>query len=131
LTIRGAREQVVHAAPAAPPQNSFQSGELFFSAAHIGHTKSVLTQHVVKPNTGVGVLVQQVGQRGKRVLPVVGEVHTVLLEVGAVTPVEKSGSQGVNVVRVNAFKSGQPVGGHHPTRAGADQQQVLGAWLKR
>jgi hypothetical protein len=34
----------------------------------------------------------------------------------------------VNVVRVNPFKSGQPVLGHHPACAGADQQQMLGVW---
>ena len=87
---------------------------------HLDH----LAQDIVKPQTRLGVCLQQRGQVGNRIQAMVMHLNAQRFQMAAVAQAKQEGHQGVDVVNVDAFEALQPGRGQHPTGAATDQQQM-------
>ena len=65
-------------APAAAFEQMFQLCELALCHVFVAQTKTQLSQHIVKPQASLGVLMKQGGQSGNRILPVVAHSDALL-----------------------------------------------------
>ena len=126
LFCERARHAVVHATPLAALELHFEMLQLFLNQLPVGAgvLKPHLPQHVVKKHTSLGKGGQQAWQVLQGVLRVAMQRGALGFECGAMAPLEQETRQGIDVEGVYARKLSQPLAGHHPAGAGANQQQT-------